>query len=258
VAVVTSAIYPNGTSSPSAAGADCRIYRGWPNATALDADLRVGTVNVTIFPVPGQGRVTTRYLEAWRSRAMKPTLSTAVSGVAVTFSGTAEPGQLAGLRVNDNTYVYATVSGDTPDSVAANLAVQARSASTVLLSGAMLTVPGAWKVDARVVAQAPAMKQVRRQLHNVQITCWCPTPAIRDATASAIDQSLAALSFIALPDQTQGRLTYNGTAVFDQSQDALLYRRDLIYSVEYPTTISELQPPLLWGQLGFGAATVPA
>ena len=41
--------------------------------------------------------------------------------------------------------------------------------------------------------------------------------------------------FITLADGSMGKLTYAGTTVFDQSQDALLYRRDLLYQVEYPT-----------------------
>ena len=66
------------------------------------------------------------------------------------------------------------------------------------------------------------------------------------------------MPFIDLSDGTQGRLTYAGTTVFDQSQDALLYRRDLIYSVEYATTLSANQPAMLFGQIDINAATVPA
>ena len=87
------------------------------------------------------------------------------------------------------------------------------------------------------------------------MTCWCPTAATRDSSASAIDQSFAALSFIDLPDGSQGRLTYSGTSEFDQSRDALLYRRDLLYTVEYPTMISAVQPAMLFGNLDLNAAT---
>jgi hypothetical protein len=44
-------------------------------------------------------------------------------------------------------------------------------------------------------------------------------------------------------------MLYAGTTVFDQSQNARLYRRDLLYSVEYPTIISDTQPSMLFGDL---------
>ena len=46
--------------------------------------------------------------------------------------------------------------------------------------------------------------------------------------------------------------------VFDQSQDALLYRRDLLYRIEYPTTINELLPSMLFGDLILNAAEFTA
>ena len=67
--------------------------------------------------------------------------------------------------------------------------------------------------------------------------------------ATAIDQALSGQRFLALPDGTSGRLTYAGTTVFDQSQNAQLYRRDLTYNVEYPTIVSSTQPAMLFGDL---------
>ena len=50
VNVVAAALYPDGTDKFSVPGPDCRIYRGWPNSAALDADLAAGKINVTVFP----------------------------------------------------------------------------------------------------------------------------------------------------------------------------------------------------------------
>jgi len=55
------------------------------------------------------------------------------------------------------------------------------------------------------------------------------------------------MSFIALADGSTGRLRYVATTEFDQSQDSALYRRDLIYSVDYLTTVSEAQPSMIFG-----------
>jgi hypothetical protein len=111
-------------------------------------------------------------------------------------------------------------------------------------------------MQARVVADAPAQKEIRRQEQDFRATCWCPTPASRDATAAAIDSSLSRNRFLVLPDGTQGRLVYCGTTVFDQSQNASLYRRDLMYSVEYATVLTASQPAMLFGNLLLNAASI--
>ena len=258
VALAMAALYPNGTTAASVPGVDCRIYRGWPNAASLDADLRAGVVNITVFPAQGGGRVTTRYQQQWAATPALPSLTANVSRNCVSFGGSADLGQLAGILVDGRTYAYRTQLGDTPAGVAANLAAQARADQIVQLSAATLTIPSASRLVARVVADAVSRKEARRQIQTFRITCWCPTPATRDAAAVAVDQLLADTAFIDLPDGTQGRLIYAGTTVFDQSQDALLYRRDLLYSIEYPTTVSLAQPAMLFGDIGINAVTVPA
>ncbi len=57
------------------------------------------------------------------------------------------------------------------------------------------------------------------------------------------------MRFITLADNSAARLIFSGTTVFDQSQNAILYRRDLIYSVEYATTITDQQSSMLFGSL---------
>lgn len=181
-----------------------------------------------------------------------------VSGNSVTFGGTAAPGQLAGILVDDRSYVYRTQEGDTPGLVAANLAVMARDAAIVQLQGTSLTIAGAGRLRARVVADATAQREVRRQQQTFRISCWCATPATRDATAAAIDQAFSNMTFIALAEGSQAHLRYAGTEEFDQSQDARLYRRDLLYNIEYPTIVCATQPTMLFGNLGINAANYTA
>lgn len=256
VTLVSAALYPNGTSVVSVPGPDCRVYRGWPTSAALDADLTAGKINVTVFSGTGPGVATTRYGEAWTATPRTPTLGVAVSGSTVTFSGTADVGQLAGILIDGAGYVYRTQVGDTPTLVAAALAAQIAAQMIVQISGTTLTIPGAGDLVARVAADATGQQEIRRQRQIFRVTSWCPSPALRDATAVAIDQALAQLRFIALADGSSGRTVYFGTTVFDQSEDALLYRRDLLYSIEYATLISALQPSMLFGTLVLNAATL--
>ena len=258
VGLVAGAWYLNGSNAASVSGPDCRIYRGWPNAAALDADLRAGKVNATVYPAAGAGRVSTRYVQEWVGSPMAPQLTAQVAGVSVTFGGLVAPGQVAGLAIDGVTYAYRVQASDSPALVAANLAVLVRADRLVLVSGSTITMPGAGEVLVRVVADAPAQQEVRRQTQVFRVTCWCPTPQTRDAAAGAIDLAMAPLTFLDLADGSQGRVIYAGTTVFDQSQDALLYRRDLLYSVEYATVLTATQPAMLFGELGVNAAQVVA
>src|SRR5271166_4184368 len=119
VALASAALYPAGTGSASVPGPDCRIYRGWPNSAALDADLAAGKINVTVFPGGGASRTTTRYAEHWMGASVQPMLTVAINGTSVTFGGTADVGQIAGILLDGKGYAYRTQAGDTPQLVAA-------------------------------------------------------------------------------------------------------------------------------------------
>jgi hypothetical protein len=233
VSAISSALYPYGMDETSVSGQDCRIYRGWPNSAALDADLAAGKINVTVFMAGGTGRTTTRYAEQWIGPPVQPSLTAVVTGTSATFVGQAGIGQIAGILADGRSYAYRTQHGDTAELVAANLADMARVHSIVRLSHSTLTIAGVSSLLVRVVADAPAS---------------------RDAATAAIDQSLSGVRFLLLPDGTHGRLIYSGTTVFDQSQNASLYRRDLMYSVEYATTLSASLPAMLFGNLMVNAA----
>lgn len=163
VSLVSRALYPNGTGATSVAGVDCRIYRGWPNPAALDGDLAAGKINITVFPGSGAGRTTTRYAERWVGPTAVPSLTVVVAGTSATFGGSAESGQIAGILVDGKSYAYRTRTGDTPGLVAANLAAMVRDNSVVQLSQNTLSIAGAGSLLGRVVADAPAQQEVRRQ-----------------------------------------------------------------------------------------------
>ncbi|MGI4944860.1 MAG: hypothetical protein ACRYHQ_30605 [Janthinobacterium lividum] len=257
IALAATALYPAGLSSPSTTGATTRIFRGWPNAAALDVDLAAGRVNVTVFPVPGATRITTRYPTTPTASPAIPSLTAQVTGNTATFSGTASPGQLAGLLVEGQAYVYRTAAGDTPALVASILAAAITADRPALSSGASVFTPGAVPI-ARTAADATATTELRRQRQTFRMTAWCPTPDMRDATCAALDPVFAAIPFLTLADGSAARLAFVSTTTFDQSQDAGLYRRDLLYSVEFPTTLVAIQPSMLFGVVGLGTDIITA
>ena len=75
-----------------------------------------------------------------------------------------------------------------------------------------------------------------------------------DLRADVLDAAFAATPFLGLPDGSAARLAYVATTSFDQHEDAGLYRRDLVYSVEFPTTQTTTQPAMLFGVLGLDAS----
>jgi hypothetical protein len=238
VGVIAGALYPNGTGQPSAAGMPCRVYRGWPNAAQLDADLAAGTSHVSIFARNGVEQVKTRYLWDWQQIAPPVhTITTAVSGTTLTFGGTiSTPQNVAVQAPGGATVVYAVQATDTLSGLAS--AIQALlSAKGVACSaaGPVLTAPGGFTF-ARVAGIGAVIREIRRQNKSIQVTLWCSSPGNRDAVAQVIDPALAAINFIALPDGSSGLVRYERTTSDDAPQKELLWRRDLFYWVEYPTT----------------------
>ena len=252
------ALYPNGTDAASVPGTSCRIYRGWPNPIALNADLAQGHINVTVFAGNAAPRLLPRFAEEWLSTPIEPTLRVSVSRTTITVAGNITPGQLVGIRVDGQPYTYRTQASDTPALIAATLAAQIRATRIVQLHATSLDIPGATDIVARVVADSSALKEIRRQRLTLRISCWCPSPATRDTTATAIDAAFAITPFISLSDGSAARLIFSGGAVLDQSENASLYRRDLVYDVEYATTVTQSQPAMLFGTLGLNALHITA
>jgi hypothetical protein len=251
VAAITVTLYPNGPTAASIIGSDAvtvRVYRGWPVSAALHADLAAGILNVSVFP-SGEPRDTTRYPTSWNViTATVPTLTVSVAPNVVTFGGTTAAGQTAGLSVDGATYVYLVQAGDTTALVAAALAGQLIAAGLLVqFSGPSVTVPSASKFFARVEQAQSAYKETRRQRQSFRVSCWCPGPLLRDQVASTIDAAMADTSFLVLSDGSSARIVLAGGATIDQSENATLYRRDLIYAADYATTLTAAQPAMVFG-----------
>ena len=263
-ALVEQAIYPNGLSQASVSGTVVKIYRGWPINRALNTDLTNGCQTVTVFGRENTTRDTSRYPRVWRTfNQTSPTLTVDVIGDTATFGGQGGGGQTAGLTVDGIAYSWTLTAADTPASVASSLAGLIAGASA---AGPSLTVPGA-RLTSRVVGSGTAVMETRRQEQGIMIAVWCPTPAGRDLLASSIDNALSYIDWFALPDGTSVRLQYRMTFESDVSENANLYRRDLDYLVEYPTTMTMTGAQMLFGvgtlggsgpKVGFGCVVPPA
>ena len=254
VAAAAAALYPGGTAQPSVTASSWRIFRGWPDPQALDADLAAGTGHFSVYAT-GLSRNTTRYTgdAEFVSTTIAATALTAVAGTGtggtatVTFGGSVAGGELVGVAVayggQTVGYGYLALSSDTPATIAAQYAASIPLASA---SGDVLSISGAGGVSATVLGAAGTLVQTRRQEQEFWLICWAPDPALRDGAAAAADAVLAQTRWLALADGTVGRLLYRGTHEQDFPTDGL-WRRDLRYTVEYPTTLLQQQPQMLFG-----------
>lgn len=244
---LTSILYPSGSAQSSIVGVLCRVYRGWPNSATLNTDLSAGVVNVTIVTDSDSGHVTTRYLPEWRTTAASPGTAVATNQSTIAISGTPSAGDVVGALIDGKAYAYRIQERDTPGLVASNLCQSIQTARLANVRGTVITVHGAAAITVRVVCDSVTSFESRRQEKNVRVICWCPTPPVRDTVASTIDSAIDQLSFLSLADSTTARVIYRNTASYDQAQNALLYRRDLVYTIEYPTVTNIQQPSLLFG-----------
>jgi hypothetical protein len=251
VSAVTEVVYPSGVDAASVTGVPVRIYRGWPLLGPLGYDLASGVANVSVFPMPNATHNVTRWAPVANTTAGVATLAVTVSGNSASFSGMGGQGQVAGLLVANQPFVYRGRAGDTPALVAAMLAEAVRGQRACWLSGNSLSVPGVSSIVARVVADGSLLTEWARQKQGFRISTWCPNPMSRDRICSLVGSALAAQSFLTLADGTGGRVRYRSTASFDDDQDAQQYRRDLIYDVEYGTTFAQAAPEMLFGDLMF-------
>lgn len=241
VALIAAAMYPAGTSQPSATGVQTIVYAGWPQASQLDADLAgipkgAGRMHITVFPTKTE-KNNTRYPQDLQVQSItSATLTLTVNGQQITIGGTVSLPQNVALLIGAQAYTYAMQQGDTLASIAAALAALVPSATA---SSAVITIPaGSIIRAARAGGSGTEISEIRRQQRVFQITIWADTPDNRRAAAKVIDPMLSALEFITLADDSAARIIYQSSCDDDMPQKANCYRRDMLYQIEYATTIA--------------------
>ena len=239
VDICQTAVYPNGLLNPSVANVDVRIYGGWPIPENLDADLSVGKANVSVYPTPSE-RVTTRFPINWHQSTINPKtiILTVTDTTTVTVSGTITTPQTCMVIVNGTGYAYTILAGDTLTTIAAGIAALIPGASSV---GTIVTITGAYRLSANISVPGIGIRELKRQERVFMVSVWAPSDPIRTAIVAPIDILFAATERFVLPDDYYAILKYHGTRITDSMEKSKLYRRDLLYSVEYATTQTETE-----------------
>ncbi|MDE2302441.1 MAG: hypothetical protein KGK11_07750 [Sphingomonadales bacterium] len=81
-----------------------------------------------------------------------------------------------------------------------------------------------------------AARELRRQTRSFAISIRAAAHDRRDAAAAAIDAGLAAIARLPLADGSVAVMRYESSAQVDAEQTAGIYRRELVYALDYPTT----------------------
>jgi hypothetical protein len=248
-----------------------QLYRGWPIPDQLDTDMAAGTVDVSIFPSRVEQNITRYGLDYEALLPFpEPTLTLTAaddsggslelegggvlqlegggdlllegSGITLTVGGEPSVPQNVAAIVNGVGYSYGVQQNDTLASIATGLAALINMNTPATSSGPVISIPSAHSVSPRIGVVGNVIQEVARQKRNVMITLWSPSPDLRDNAAKLFDPVLKSTLFLAMPDGTKCRLIYVNSPVTDMIEKEACYRRDLIYSCEYGTTVTTPAP----------------
>lgn len=238
--LIANTLYPNGTGQPSAAGLPVRVYGGWPSAAQLDADLLSGTGHVSVFN--RESKNATRYQLAQVDPTITPpALTLTINARTVTVGGTVVAGVNTAVIVGTNAFTYQTVANDTLTTIAAALASSINlTYPGTSATGAVITLPNTGPPinAARTGGSASQAIEVGRVEQVFQITVWANSPTNRKAIASLVVPALMQAHFLTLADGSAARLILKSQRDDDVPQKELLYRRDIMVTVEYAETAS--------------------
>lgn len=240
VSQISDVIYPNGGAQPSITTRPVKIVYGWPLKEDLDAVLLAGNTYVSVFADQGE-RLTSKFSPQWIKMGQLPittttSISQSESGWVLTIGGTITADEV--IFVKDESYYIGIQfqSGWTVENVVSAILAGIPDASAGA-SANEVVFPS--ELSAWMVPVWTYRKEIKRQRVSVRVISWAADPADRDLLSSSIDQVLGNLSRFTLPDGFDANIFYAGNYLIDKFQNQSLYRRDLVYSVDYPTTIEQ-------------------
>jgi hypothetical protein len=241
VQLVTNVVFPNGTDAPSIIGTPVIVYPGWPDPTTLQDDITKinngdadGRVHVTVYPRRKE-KATTRYRATAQTIDSVPAqLVLTHSGNVLTVSGAVHPSDNLAVQAGPQVFTYQVKEGDALQDIANVIAGFVPGAQA---SGLVVAYPDTVGIEhVATGGHGRQLLELRRQRREIQITVWCADDASRSRLAAPIDVALASTRFLSFSDGTGGRLVYRKSPERDERTPVKIYRRDLIYWVEYATT----------------------
>lgn len=259
-------IYPSGAGQPSVAACPVKIYPGWPNPQQLDQDMiepaqdgQPAFAHVAIWP-SAIGRDTSRHpVQREELAAPAATYTLTAAGQTVTVGGAAPSTyvrQNLAVFVNGRPYVVGAAAGETPAQLAAALqALIVADVPGASVLGAALTLPAGARIGAlRVGSTGSVIREVGREEKQFWLMVYSSSPQSRAAVADAFDAPLRDVRRLALADGTSAQVAYAGQRDDDMTQKQRVYRRTLLFNLEFAATITEAAPQIVAGEVDSFAA----
>lgn len=255
------AVYPNGTSQPSIANLDIRLYQGWPIPDQLDADMGgwvlVGTppvkqkrsngrvINVSVYPMPGAGAEPYEILDhTYVITQPVYGMSVTITNNVVSVTGQPNTGEYLSIILN-RANNFSRTGANTAAIMTALLAdIQAvfpgatgdnATQVTLPMTGTSFLAAPVFAIEARIGGVGLLGRATHRQRQMVMVTTWAPNDATRRLVAAAIDVALKNVIIDTMPDSSMAKFCYSRSNQTDEQQLQTVYRRDLIYECEYAT-----------------------
>jgi hypothetical protein len=260
-ALIEAAVYPNGTSSPTAIAGVTGLVAVYPSdIKPRDIDIRLARGDLLVGIMEwGDGRSTKRFpVRNDTINTPAPTLGWQINaaGTSATLFGTVTVPQNIALIIDGAPYVYSVQTGDTLTAAVAALAALIPDCG---VSGPTISLLGIHSLIGRVGVVSSTLREVGRQLSRYVVSVWSATDAIRANAARLIRG--------ALDDQRRVLLSDGSAAWIGQAYEMPVYdpkklgisRSNICYAVEYASTVAGTAPTAIaiGATLGGTPAPIP-
>lgn len=248
------ACYPAGEGQPSVTGQPITILPGWPNELALDGALKAGAAYVSVFNMPKMDADKTQLDDGWMERpGPSPSYSLTILGQTITVGGAAPDPFITqnfaiALGGSPRPVLYSPPSGRTAAQVAADLAnLMTAAGAQVSVSGADIIVSPLFRIAfARIGTIGSAITEVSRAEKSWMVSIWAPSNDDRATIGKAIKPALDQIPFLTFANDYSARIKPAGAGGDrDDAARPGVYRRDLIYAVQVPTTVTIAAPQIV-------------
>jgi hypothetical protein len=231
---VADVLYPGGPLLPCIVNTSVRIYPGWPVSGALQTDTEAGGAHVSVWPLQSERKVNCALGRPYQTLAKgKPTLQLRVTDSAITVSGVASSLTNVQIHLSGKKFIFHFQTGTTAEQVVRILQLNLPHAFTLM---GRVIIPVVNHLSITVTTAGTAVRELRRQIKDFQITVWAPTSQLRNTIGTAIDAALSERCPIDLGDGVPAQMFYARQFDSDAAENWHVYRRDLVFSVNYATT----------------------
>lgn len=229
----------------------------WPGMGSLTTTFTTAPVSVSTPTVSLTANLSSTQLQGGTSSTPASATITLSGSVAVgtitmfLLNGTPTSVNQSTVNPNAAAISYIPTTNEALSSVASGVAA-AINANTVAntqvvasASGAVITITAAQAgttgnsitINFQIGGTGYLIQSFRQQRETFQVHVWAPSDNDRKFFANLIDLTFAQTDFLDMATQDAGRILYKGMIQSDSETRHGIFRRVLVYTVDYPSTV---------------------